>query len=198
MNFHNVNLPNYIELFAVGSSEFNTSCAVSLSGREARSSDTQIARRRYVLKDCRLSNDQFEEFNSFFMARAGQRFSFRLKDYFDHKVDKQIIGVGDDSRSEFQLYKLYPDLLTPYGRIITKPKIGTLKFWINGEEVNPHNIDYNSGIIEFQPILASGIQIVASFEFDVPVRFAHDNFSYSFNHDGSISLNNVELIEVLE
>ena len=60
MNFHNVNLPKYVEIFAVGSSEFSTSLAVTKSGREARSSDTYIPRRRYTLRDCRLSQAQFE------------------------------------------------------------------------------------------------------------------------------------------
>ena len=86
MNFHNVNLPKYIEIFAVGVSEFTTSCVTSMSGREARSSDSKIARRRYLLKGCRLSQLQFDAFNSFFIARAGKRFSFRLKDYFDFTV----------------------------------------------------------------------------------------------------------------
>ena len=88
MSFHNVNLPKYIEIFAVGSSEFSTSLAVSMSGREIRNSDTQTPRRRYVLKDCRLSLSQFESFNSFFKARAGMRFAFRLRDHFDYKVEK--------------------------------------------------------------------------------------------------------------
>jgi len=38
----------------------------------------------------------------------------------------------------------------------------------------------------------------ASFEFDVPVRFADDSLEYSFNQDGTISLDEAELIEVLE
>ena len=118
MNFHNVNLPKYIEIFAVGVSEFNTSCATSMSGREARSSDSQIARRRYLLKGCRLSQSQFDAFNSFFIARAGKRFSFRLKDYFDFTVDKQIIAIGDDIETKFQLKKLYHDDFAPYLRNI--------------------------------------------------------------------------------
>ena len=46
MNFHNVNLPKYIERFAVGVSEFTTSCATSLSGREVRSYDLKAMGRR--------------------------------------------------------------------------------------------------------------------------------------------------------
>ena len=141
MNFHDVNLPKYIEIFAVGISEFTTSCVTSMSGREARSSDSKIARRRYLLKGCRLSQLQFDAFNSFFIARAGKRFSFRLKDYFDFTVDKQLIATGDDIETKFQLKKLYHDDFAPYLRNITKPKINTLKLWLNNEEIVPQHID---------------------------------------------------------
>ena len=198
MNFHNVNLPKYIEIFAVGVSEFNTSCATSMSGREARSSDSQIARRRYLLKGCRLSQSQFDAFNSFFIARAGKRFSFRLKDYFDFTVDKQIIAIGDDIETKFQLKKLYHDDFAPYLRNITKPKINTLKLWLNNEEIVPQDIGLNDGIVNLGKPLPTGVKLVAIFEFDVPVRFANDNFEYSFNKDGTISLDKAELIEVLE
>lgn len=199
MNFHSVNLPQYIEIFAVGVSEFTTSCATSMSGREARSSDSQIARRRYLLKGCRLSQSQFNTFNSFFIARAGKRFSFRLKDYFDFVVEKQIIATGDDVETMFQLQKLYQDDFVPYLRTITKPKINTVKLWKNNnEEIFPQEIDLNTGIVKLSRPVPQGEQLVASFEFDVPVRFANDSFEYSFNQDGTISLNNAELVEVLE
>ena len=198
MNFHNVNLPKYIEIFAVGVSEFNTSCATSMSGREARSSDSQIARRRYLLKGCRLSQSQFDAFNSFFIARAGKRFSFRLKDYFDFTVDKQIIAIGDDIETKFQLKKLYHDDFAPYLRNITKPKINTLKLWLNNEEIIPQDIGSDTGIVQLSKAVPTATSLAASFEFDVPVRFANDSFEYSFNQDGTISLDKAELIEVLE
>ena len=198
MNFHSVNLPKYIEIFAVGVSEFTTSCVTTMSGREARSSDSKIARRRYLLKGCRLSQLQFDAFNSFFIARAGKRFSFRLKDYFDFTVDKQVIATGNDIETKFQLKKLYHDDFTPYLRNITKPKINTLKLWQNNEEIVPQHIDPYTGIIQFPKAIPTYVELVASFEFDVPVRFANDNFEYSFNQDGTISLDKAELIEVLE
>ncbi len=198
MNFHNVNLPQYIEIFAVGASEFTTSCVVSMSGREARSSDSQIARRRYFLKECRLSQAQFDAFNSFFIARSGKRFSFRLKDYFDFMVNKQTIATGDDVEKTFQLQKLYQDDFVPYLRKITKPKTDTLKLWIKNEEIFPQEIDLNTGVVTLPKPVPLDVQLVASFEFDVPVRFANDSFEYSFKKDGTISLDKAELIEVLE
>lgn len=196
--FHDTNLPKHIEVFAVGSSEFTTSLTSSMSGRESRNSDTHFPRRRYTLKDCRLSLDQFELFNSFFKARAGRRFAFRLKDHFDYKVTKQVVAMGDGSTKSFQLKKIYKDKVSPYARVITRPIIKTIKIWCNDTLIQPESIDKNTGIICLNKAIQKDSKLIASFEFDVPVRFMHDSFQYSFNRDGTILLDNAELIEVLE
>lgn len=198
MSFHDVRLPQYIEIFAIGRSEFSTSTAVSMSGREVRNSDSQIAKRRYSLNNCCLSADQFEVFNSFFQARAGQRFSFRLRDHFDYRVEKQIIAIGDGVSSEFQLQKTYEDAVSPYVRIITKPVLDNIEIWLDDEVFEVESIDANSGKVNSSNPLKQGVNICASFIFDVPVRFAADSFQYSFSSDGSIKLDDVELIEVFE
>jgi len=198
MSFHNVNLPKYIEIFAVGSSEFSTSLAVSMSGREIRSSNTQTPRRRYVVKDCRLSLSQFESFNSFFKARAGMRFAFRLRDHFDYKVEKQMIAIGNGANVEFQLQKLYEDLISPYIRPITKPVLGTVKLWKDDMAIEAESINSDTGQGKLSQALLEGEKLYVSFEFDVPVRFVQDSFQYSFNEDGTIAVDNVELIEVHE
>ena len=81
---------------------------------------------------------------------------------------------------------------------ITKPKINTLKLWLNNEEIIPQDIGSDTGIVQLSKAVPTATSLVASFEFDVPVRFANDSFEYSFNQDGTISLDKAELIEVLE
>ncbi|MDP4709524.1 MAG: DUF2460 domain-containing protein [Rickettsiaceae bacterium] len=198
MNFHDVRLPQYIEIFAVGSAEFSTSMAVSMSGREVRNSDSQIPKRRYNLRNCLLSANQFEAFNSFFQARAGKRFSFRLRDHFDYKVEKQIIATSDGVNAEFQLQKTYADAISPYIRVITKPIVDSVTIWVENNPVEIESIEASSGKVKLAYVLEKNVEICASFVFDVPVRFAADNFQYSFNSDGSIKVEDVELIEVYE
>jgi uncharacterized protein (TIGR02217 family) len=197
-NFHNVSLPKYVAIFAVGSSEFSTSTAVSMSGREVRSMDTEIPRRRYSLKNCCLSLGQFESFYSFFQARAGQRFSFRLRDHFDYKVEKHIIGVGDGATNEFQLYKTYDDNVSSYTRIITKPVTDSVGLWHIDQVLEIESVDDVTGKVRLSEAPAEGVEICASFIFDVPVRFATDSIKYSLGIDGSIMVEEVELIEVYE
>ncbi len=197
-NFHNIRLPKYVEVFAIGSSEFSTSVAVSMSGREVRNSDSQIPKRIYNLNNCLLSAHQFEVFNSFFQARGGKRFSFRLRDHFDFIVIKQIIAVSDGTNKEFQLIKTYRDEISPYVRIITKPVADSVKIYNGSDAVDLESVDDLTGKIKLVKALPKDTEICASFTFDVPVRFVSDSFQYSFDADGSIKIENVQLIEVYE
>lgn len=197
MSFHDLRMPSFIEVFAYGVPEFSTSCATSASGREIRSSDRNEVIHKYKIKEARLSLEQFEEFNSFFKARGGRRFSFRFKDRADCKAEKMLIGKGDGRSNEFQLYKIYQDGIHPFSRKITKPVKEKVAIYIDGSEALVC-INYTNGIVTFSTPPAQGAIIIADFEFDVPVRFSSDNFGYHFKSDGSTELSDLELIEVNE
>ena len=72
----NVNLPKYIEIFAVATTAFSTFCAVTKSGREMRSSNSLLPKRSYLLQNCHLSKVQFEVFNEFFMLEMVRSLPF--------------------------------------------------------------------------------------------------------------------------
>ena len=195
-NFHNINLPSYIEVFAVATIEFSTICASTRSGREVRGSSGSVPKRSYLLKDCRLSRAQFEVFNSFFYARCGKRYAFCLKDHCDFKAKKQIIGMSGVTK-RFQLTKTYPDLLAPYVREITKPVGGSIVIYSNEHDVIIESIDLKSGVVSLSDSIHEGIELLADYEFNVLVRFDKDTFQYSFNEDGTISLDDIRLMEVV-
>jgi uncharacterized protein (TIGR02217 family) len=197
MSFHDLRIPGFIEVFAQGVPEFSTSCATSASGREIRSSDRNGVIHKYKIKGARLSPQQFEEFNSFFKARGGKRFSFRFKDYADYIAAKTLIGKGDGQSKDFQLYKIYQDNLCPFVRKITKPVNEKVNIYVGSSKALV-SVNYTSGIVTFPNPPEQGVEIVADFEFDVPVRFSLDNFGYQFKSDGSVELSDFELIEVNE
>ncbi len=196
MNFHNVRFPNEIAIYAVGSCKYSTSCAESKSGREVRSLDSSASRQIYRLVDCKLSEQQFETFNTFFRARAGRRFSFRLRDHMDKIAKKQSLHRIEGENDKFQLYKLYNDPINAYSRKITKPVDSGVKLYRNQTEYNDYEIDYNTGIITL-PKEVKYSELKASFKFDIQVRFDNDEFDYKFADDGTIMLENVKLIEVI-
>lgn len=197
MSFHDINLPKFVEVFAAGQPEFVTSYASTLSGREVRLLEKEFARQKYLIKNCRLSESQFRQFNSFFRARKGRKHSFRFRDYADYKVENQILANGDGKTCEFQFFKIYQDFISSSHRLITKPIIGSVKLYIN-EQIIEAGINYDKGIIKLkEPLLVNQI-LTADFIFDVVVRFNSDSYEYTYSNDGSIALSPIELIEVEE
>jgi hypothetical protein len=49
MGFHDITLPKFIEVFSIGRSEFSTSAASTLSGREVRNMDREFARQKLIV-----------------------------------------------------------------------------------------------------------------------------------------------------
>ncbi|RYE05668.1 MAG: TIGR02217 family protein [Rickettsiaceae bacterium] len=144
--FHDVTLPKFISIFATGNPQFSSSIASTISGREVRILDQEYAKQRYIIKDCRLSVEEFEIFNAFFRARKGQSYSFRFRDHIDCSALRQTIRREDISHRSFQLTKLYEDLVSPYLRIITKPITDSVKVYLNNEIVIAE-VDYITGIV---------------------------------------------------
>lgn len=195
MNFHDINMPEFIESFGVGKPEFSTSSAVTKSGREARHLDREHVCQKYLIKNAKLSADEFEQFNSFFKARRGSNFAFRFRDYADYKVTNGFIAKGDGSLNKFQLKKTYADPISPYVRVITKPVNNSVVVYINNVRV-VSIVDYNEGVVTLPNPLAGGEVLTVDFMFDVAVRFSLDSFEYSYSNNGCIELSNIELIEV--
>ncbi len=195
MSFHDISLPKFMEVFAVCRPEFKVSIAQTINGRELRSLDQEYAKQYYALQSCRLSQIEFAEFNNFFHSRRGSAYSFRFRDLADYKVAKQLIDIGDGTKTTFQLFKIYDDALMPYIRTINKPAKNKVKIFV-GEEQVAAQIDYNTGIITLVRPLLEYTNLIAEFEFDVEVRFIDDSFSYNHCADGSIELSNVNLIEI--
>ncbi|MBL4568183.1 MAG: DUF2460 domain-containing protein, partial [Flavobacteriaceae bacterium] len=108
----------------------------------------------------------------------------------DHSCEGNI-GIGDGQTTDFQLTKTYGDVAGSWQRIITKPKPATLNIHLGTQPTTEFNIEINTGIVVFNTAPANGVQISASFEFDVPVRFdiAHLNTSLeAFGAGGAVNI----------
>lgn len=196
MNFHDIRMPEFIESFGVGKPEFSTSYAITKSGREIRHLDYEHVCQKYIIKNAKLSTEEFEQFNSFFKARRGSNFAFRFRDHADYKVTNGFIAKGDGNVNKFQLKKIYDDPISPYMRIITKPVNNSVTVYVNNVRVISI-IDYNEGIVTLPNHLAEESILTADFIFDVAVRFSIDSFEYSYSNNGCIELCDIELREVI-
>lgn len=186
MNFHEVRFPASLSFGSVGGPERRTDVVTLANGFEERNTPWAHSRRRYDAGLGMRSLDDIETLIAFFEARRGQMYGFRWKDWSDFKSSgatseptfrDQVIGMSDGVTEAFQLSKTYRSGEFTYQRPITKPVSGTVRIGIEQDELKEtidYDLDDTTGLITFKHPPAPDQQIVAGFEFDVPVRFDTD------------------------
>lgn len=197
MSFHNITLPKFIWPYLVASPYYSTSIARTNSGREIRSADNANQQTKYILHGCNLSRNQFEEFNSFFRARMGQKFSFLLKDPAESFLEKQqvdfVLDQGEVKISD--IYKYYHDTIMPARKLIKHVITPSLRIWIDDVEYKGDRLVNTQGV-SFRANLNANNNIFISTEYLTEVRFAHDSFEYKQADNGTIALSDIEMIEI--
>ena len=184
---------------AIGGMRFNTSIIKTGAKEEQRNVNWWLPLGRWQLGERTLLESDLEEIKEleylrgFHKERKGSKQGFRFKDWSDYKADN-VIGIGDRNQTQWQLIKIYSvDNQASY-RPITKPVEGTVKVYLDGlEAFTSWSVDYSTGIITFDTAPDNNVQIISTFEFDVPVWFETDEFSYTLegyqkdNHTGDIT-----------
>lgn len=197
MNYHDVKIPDFISICAKGGPCFSTKIASTHSGREIRIIEKEYALQKYTISNCLLNQSQFNEFNNFFRARFGMLYCFRFKDFADYKVEKAIVAEYPSEVTSFKFQKIYQNGDYSYARNIMRPVHNSIKVFINETQITPE-IDYNDFSFSIDKILRLNEVLSISFDYDVNVRFCSDSFKYNYLADGSIQIENLELIEVCD
>ena len=131
MSFHEESLPLAFALGAHGGPERRIDITALASGHESRNTPWAHGRRRFDIGGAVRSLDQLHALVVFFEARRGKLHGFRFRDFLDWKscapsqtqsAADQIIGAGDELKTQFQLIKTYGAGGDAYVRPIKKPK----------------------------------------------------------------------------
>ncbi len=189
--FAEVQFPSDISYGAVGGPMFLTDIASTVSGREQRNSRWQHARAKYNVASGIKTEEQWQALIAFFRARRGRTIGFRFKDWSDYKaVSQPLKSLGG---SNYQLVKQYSNGGVVHEREITKPVLGSLKFYADSIlQSSGWSLDTATGIIT---TTIAGT-LTADFEFDVPVRFDTDELAISMDSYNAGSWNNIPLVEL--
>jgi len=207
MAFFECEFPRTISYKSVGGSTWSTKVNEGLSGFEQRNANWSLPRNKYVINMITPSDVTRQEFadqlNAFFIVVQGQHDAFRLFDWLDHTSNAQFLGLGDGSKTHFQLIKTYAMGGRTSTRTITKPihntvndyqgntLTNTVKVYKNGVQVTEGNngnqchVDATTGVITFNTaphgIIGSAPAdvITADCQFHIPVRFATDEMQLS-------------------
>lgn len=173
--FHEVQFPPDISYGASGGPGYSTTVVTMVSGHERRNANWAEARGRWNVAHGLKKREQVAELIAFFRARKGRAYGFRFKDWTDYHAFAQLIGIGDGTTKTFQLVKRYASGGEIEMRVVAKPVAGTVRVYRDGvEAASGWTVDTATGLVTFTSAPASGVQVTADFEFDVPARFDSD------------------------
>lgn len=204
MSFHDVRLPEQIELGATGGPTWSTQIVSTAGGAERRNVNWSQARRTYNVASGLRTRADMATLLAFWHARQGRAFGFRFKDWADFEMPRQAIGTTNGSLAAFPIFKRYTSGGVNHDRAITRPVSGTVRCWQNGVERTigaggtQFQVSLSTGVITLGATLAAttGQAVEASCEFDVPVRFDVDDMDLELRTFASQRWGNIRLIEV--
>jgi len=121
------------------------------------------------------------------------------EDWSDYEAaEPQLLGVGDGTRTAFQLVKLYGPEPHRVERRITRPVEGSLVVFRDGVESGGWSVEHATGVVSFGSAPAEGVAVTATFEFDVPVRFDTDAMDVSIETFEMGQWSQIPLVELRE
>lgn len=193
-----VRFPDDISYESTGGPEFSTEIITTQNGCEQRNINWTHSRGRYNISHGIKTAEQLAELIQFFRVHKGRALAFRFKDWTDYRAEKQLIGIGNNTKTTFQLIKTYTSGNNSYVRKITKPVYDTLDIYCADikQVKNTYEVSYTTGIVTFSIPPHQGVKITANFEFDIWVRFDTDVLTASLNSVGSYSWKGIPLVEV--
>jgi uncharacterized protein (TIGR02217 family) len=192
--FDDVRFPIALGREAMVEPSFSTSVVTTANGFEQRNSEWADARLRFDAGPGVRGEAELKELVEFFRARRGAAVGFRLEDPFDHSAQDQLLGCGDGVRTQFALVKRYGE----QERRITRPMAGGVRVFVAGAERVGGWTLAAKGVVQFESAPVQGAEVRASFEFDVPVRFAEDRLSLSRATFAAGEIVSVPMVEIRE
>lgn len=192
--FLDISFPPYVARGATGGPAFSTSVVSLASGAEERNSLWANGRGKWNISTGIRTREQMLDVIAFFHVVKGRAYSFRFKDWNDYAATDQM--MVEVTPTVWQLVKRYAVGGLAHVRTITKPLVGTVTVKIDGLPVTPDGIDDQTGQVTFA--LAPGSVPIASFEFDVPVRFDTDHLPVQASAFDQQVVSQIDLVEVRE
>jgi len=218
--FHEVRFPLSIGAGSTFGPSYSTDIVTMPNGAEQRNVNWTYPRCSGSVSLGVKEEGEFYKLLTFFHNRCGKAYGFRFYDYFDHEGDREFLGRADGATRTFQLRKFYIDE-EPWiakERKILKPIQGSLHIylvdiaedeeltWQRAMEIRKNKegeeqqftwlCDYTTGRVTFNEAPAVNKLILASFEFDVPVRFDTDSMTANWELVKAAGWTDIPLIEL--
>lgn len=164
------------------------------NGNEYRNANWVKAKRRYRARFDLFTPAMFAEMLAAFHACKGALIGFRFKDFTDYTATAEALGIAPAGSTPVQLVKTYGFGVAATTRTIKKPVAGTVTVYQNGV-AKAGTLDTTTGIFTPTTAWTGSAVLTWSGEFDVPVRFASDDFPATYEQFRFISAD-LQLIEL--
>lgn len=198
--FREVRLPDTFAYGATGGAMFSTTIPGSPGGFESPVINWSLARGEWELGYVNRDDDETMALIAFFRAVAkGKINGFRFHDFQEGEGDAtdEVLGVGDGVIVSFQLVKHYVfEDEASYTRQITKPVVGTVSMALDGTPTIAFTVDTTTGLVTMDDPPAVGVEVTASYEFDVPVRLDIDHMEIQRVAPRACSWGSIKLVEI--
>lgn len=192
--FDDVRLPEDIERGSRGGPSFSTTIITLASGKEQRNQEWELVRGSYNIGYGIQKRESMEAVLAFFHARRGRARGFRFRDWTDFKVVAASVGIVDGEPLQRQLIREYADPVNPYLRIITHPVASTLKVYVNSILTTAYTLEEGGRLVFLSD---PGVDVVASFEYDIPVRFDIDDLNIMLNTYMEGTIPSIQIVELI-
>lgn len=193
MEIDEVVFPARLAFGLSGGPERQVDIVALASGMEHRNARQSRSRRRYRLPANRRPLAEMRELLDFYEARGGALRGFLFDDPVANATLAGVeIGVGDGTQTDFQL-------ALESGRIITRPKPGTVTIAVNGIELDgaAFSVDGTTGLVTLAVAPAGGEAVTANFGFHVPVRFENAALTVTNTSKDAGEHDEIHLVEIL-
>lgn len=161
----------------------------------------QNSLRRFVVKFHRLLPADHATVIAAFEVCDGAATAFRLRDPSDYTGTNEALGnTPGANQTPMQLIKTYSFGGTDKTRKITKPITGAVIEQADGAggwAVKAGTLATTTGLFTPDTNWTAGRAVRATFEFDVPVRFASDDLAFAYDEYAALTAD-VELVEDLD
>jgi len=172
---------------------WSTAVVTAAGGAEQRQAEWAGALTTYDVGPGIRGEAEMAELLGFFRARMGRARAFRLRDPFDSEGANEALGSGDGANRRFALVRRYGEV----ARRITRPVAGSVAVRVGGAATQGFTVE-PGGWIVLDRAPGAGVAVVASFRFDVPVRFAEDRLTVNRATHLAGEAASVPLVEVRE
>lgn len=190
-------LDEHLSYGFVGGPTFVTTVQSLFSGWDRRNAERLRPMYRYRALYERITFGLRDKLQTTYIVARGQHRAFRFKDWADYRISNAIIGAATgDPNEQMQIIKPYTFAGETVERIITKPADASRFTIANGYVADAiplavtedtgggavplaHVCDYSTGMLTFTAS-APGAVIRVTCDFDVPVRFEHDEAEFDF------------------